>query len=600
MQDMIGKTIGEYQIVEQIGKGGMATVYRAFQPSLERDVAIKILPPYYAQQDSSFTERFKREARAIAKLRHPNILIVISYGEDEDITYIVMEYVEAGTLKERMEEPLSLKETYTYISQIANALDYAHGEGVVHRDIKPSNILLPKPDWTLLTDFGLAKMVESSVLTQSGMSVGTPAYMSPEQGGGEEVDARSDIYSLGVMLYEMVVGVLPYTAETPMAVVIKHIVDPLPMPRSKNPDVPEELQRIILKALSKNPDDRYQRAALLAEALEAVVSQDPLWVAESAPRLDPVSTKIVPEESSAQEDDPVAAATTAEKPRPKRQAITKKIRRWPIVAALGGVFGLVALIVVVGAVGLYLIYSWGWLDTWFGGDDQIRSTETTSQQTLLAAADPTLTSTSLPPTPTLTPTSPPPTETAVGVEAGVILFEDDFSNVNSGWDRAGDEDGFTDYVDDTYHIQIARANILWFTNPYRYFDDVRVEVDTVLYDGSEDNAFGIICAYEDIENFFIALISSNGYYGFLQSLDGDFEYIGYDGMITSSAINLGGAPNHMRVDCIDSTISLYVNGEFVDAIAGLDLTSGDVGLYGESFGDAFTEIEFDNFVVFEP
>ena len=218
MQELIGRTLGEYQIVEQIGQGGMAVVYRAFQPSLERDVAIKILPPYYSQQDSTFIERFKREARAVAKLRHPNILMVISYGEEDNLTYIVMEYVEAGTLKERMDEPLSLLDTNTFISQVASALDYAHGEGVVHRDIKPSNILMPKPDWTLLTDFGLAKIVDNSVLTQSGVSVGTPAYMSPEQGGGDKVDARSDIYSLGVMLYEMVVGVVPYTAETPMAV----------------------------------------------------------------------------------------------------------------------------------------------------------------------------------------------------------------------------------------------------------------------------------------------------------------------------------------------------------------------------------------------
>ena len=279
MDDIIGRQLGDYQIIEQIGKGGMASVYRAYQPSLDRDVAIKVLPPYYAEQDDSFTQRFKREARAIANLRHPNILMVLEAGEQDDLAYIVMEYVNAGTLKERLRNPISLKEIYSLVKQIAAALEHAHELGIVHRDIKPSNILLPKPDWPLLTDFGLAHIVGGSFLTQSGMTVGTPAYMSPEQGRGERVDHHTDIYALGVMLYEMTVGEVPYTAETPMAVVVKHIVDPLPIPREKNPNIPEELQRIILKALAKNPEDRFQSAGEFAAALERVAVDHPDWSA---------------------------------------------------------------------------------------------------------------------------------------------------------------------------------------------------------------------------------------------------------------------------------------------------------------------------------
>jgi serine/threonine protein kinase len=279
MDDIIGRQLGDYQIIEQIGKGGMASVYRAYQPSLDRDVAIKVLPPYYAEQDDSFTQRFKREAKAIAGLRHPNILMVLEAGEQDDMAYIVMEYVDAGTLKDRLREPISLREIYSLVKQIAAALEHAHELGIVHRDIKPSNILLPKPDWALLTDFGLAHIVGGSFLTQSGMTVGTPAYMSPEQGRGERVDHRTDIYALGIMLYEMTVGEVPYTAETPMAVVVKHIVDPLPIPREKNPNIPEELQRIILKALAKNPDDRFQSASEFAAALERVAVDHPDWSA---------------------------------------------------------------------------------------------------------------------------------------------------------------------------------------------------------------------------------------------------------------------------------------------------------------------------------
>jgi tetratricopeptide (TPR) repeat protein len=237
-----------------------------------------------------------------------------------------MEYVDAGTLKDQMETPMTLKDILNLVKQISSALDYAHELGVVHRDVKPSNILMPKPDWALLTDFGLAKMVGGTFMTQSGLTVGTPAYMSPEQGGGHKVDNRTDIYSLGVMLYELVVGEVPYTAETPMAVVVKHIVDPLPMPRAKNPNVPEELQRVILKALAKNPDDRYQTAGEIAASMEAVVADDPDWSVAGITVVDAVrepvedvpSTKMLDEEEIEEGEVPleVEPATTVDEVAP--------------------------------------------------------------------------------------------------------------------------------------------------------------------------------------------------------------------------------------------------------------------------------------------
>ena len=313
MQGLIGKDVGGYRIISQIGRGGMATVFKAYQASLDRYVAVKVMPPYYAEQDDTFLKRFRQEAKAIASLRHPNILIVIDYGEEDETTYIVMEFVEAGTLTEIMGKPMAPDQLLGLTDQVAGALHYAHEQGVIHRDIKPSNILLPKPDWPLLTDFGLAKIVGGSQLTQSGTVAGTPAYMSPEQGRGEKVDSRSDIYSLGIVLYEMATGVVPFHAETPMAVVVKHIIDPLPLPRSKNPELSEGIERVILKSLSKDPDDRFQDAEQMAKALKEAVRELPAGAAEAVPAVPTAQETTMVDEAdvAAESEKPVSKAEPA-------------------------------------------------------------------------------------------------------------------------------------------------------------------------------------------------------------------------------------------------------------------------------------------------
>lgn len=277
--ELVGKTLSKYELRERIGRGGMAEVYRAYHASLDRHVAIKILHPFLGE-DPEFKERFEREARSVAQLRHPNIVQVydFEFDPDRELYYMVMEYIDGPTLRNRLmelsfnEEPLSIAEAIQIIRPVADALGYAHGRGMVHRDIKPANIMLEQDGRVVLTDFGIARIVSGPAMTTSGSMVGTPAYMSPEQGLGQSGDHRSDIYSLGVVLYQLVTGVLPFQAETPIAVVLKHVNEPLPNPRTFNPDIPDELERIIMTSLAKSPEERYQNIGEMLDDLDTLAS----------------------------------------------------------------------------------------------------------------------------------------------------------------------------------------------------------------------------------------------------------------------------------------------------------------------------------------
>jgi serine/threonine-protein kinase len=268
--DLDGVSIGQYRIIEQIGRGGMATVYKAHQRNLDRYVAIKVVAPDLVEA-KGFITRFEREAKAVANLRHRNILTVFDYGRHGDMFYLVMEYVSGGTLIAGLGWPQDLAYAANIVSQVGDALAHAHRQGMIHRDVKPGNILMADKDWPLLSDFGLAKMVGDSLhLTASGASVGTPQYMSPEQAQSLAVDRRSDIYSLGAVLYEAVTGRPPFGSDAPMAVILRHINEPLTPPHTLRSDLPKEMEHVILKALAKSPADRYQRMEeFLADLREA-------------------------------------------------------------------------------------------------------------------------------------------------------------------------------------------------------------------------------------------------------------------------------------------------------------------------------------------
>ena len=269
-----GQALGQYQIVEQIGKGGMATVFRSWQPSLARHVAIKVLPEFFTD-DPSFQHRFRQEAVAIAQLRHPNVLTVFDSGESDGVAYIVTELVEGGTLAGRLGRVLSIDECVALLGPVASALDYAHARGMVHRDVKPANILLGPDGVPILSDFGLARMAgqaggdAATRLTMVGSTIGTPEYMAPEQIESSDVGPAADIYSLAVILYEMLTGSVPYTGDTPVSVLMARLQKPLPPPRERNPSLPAAVQDVLVKGLARNPAERYGSAGEMLRALEA-------------------------------------------------------------------------------------------------------------------------------------------------------------------------------------------------------------------------------------------------------------------------------------------------------------------------------------------
>jgi serine/threonine protein kinase len=381
-----GKKVGKYVIKEKLGSGGMAEVYKGYQENLDRFVAIKMMHAFLIS-DQDFLKRFQREARAMASLNHPNIVGVYDFDVyEKDSYYLVMEYVRGGTLKERLEqlaqngERILLADAVKMVAEIADALAYAHRREMVHRDIKPANIMLNEETGrAVLTDFGIVKLLGNQAMayTATGALIGTPAYMSPEQALGKSGDHRVDIYSLGVMLFQMVTGILPFDADTPLAIVMQHVNTPTPLPDSIIPDIPWGLQEVILKAMAKIPEDRFESAGAFAAALRAVdlsgtvskstgVTPPPVPISQDT--LTPAKTKMMVPESETAVSPP---SSPAEQP--------KKRPAW-----LFPVIGVVVLAVIAAVLAISGVFTGS-------------STPTTSAIAVVAAtSEPTLTNTPRP------------------------------------------------------------------------------------------------------------------------------------------------------------------------------------------------------------
>jgi serine/threonine protein kinase/tetratricopeptide (TPR) repeat protein len=369
---LIGKEIGKYRITERLGQGGMAEVYAGIHTHLDRKVAVKVLHSYLLES-GDFIARFKREAKAVANLRHPNIVQVYDFDIQEDLIFMVMEYVDGVNLHTKLVEVgnqgerMPIKLIGSIINDIASALDYAHSKGMLHRDIKPSNIMIDNDNKAYLTDFGIAKLLSDQKFTATGTLVGTPAYMSPEQGRGDDLTEESDIYSLGIIAFEMLTGQVPYDAKTPIGIVHKQINDPVPNMSELVDGVPGSAQEVIDRALAKSPEGRFSSAEALVGALRvaltALESTDPIAVpAEEGPTMvddgmeaptvtmqaeEMEQVTVVMETEKKKEEPPETEPKKKEpkkKPAPKPKGEKKKIPLWAFIAGGVAVLGITAVL----------------------------------------------------------------------------------------------------------------------------------------------------------------------------------------------------------------------------------------------------------------
>lgn len=350
MASLVGQKLGQYEILEEIGKGGMAVVYRAHQESMARDVAVKVIASQMADSPD-FIARFEREAKTIAALQHPHILPVYDYGNVEGQIFLVMRLVEGGSLDRKIRNtPLPMKQAGRMLTQIASALSYAHDHGVIHRDLKPNNILLDSKDNPYLTDFGIAKLLQQETrLTATGSVMGTPSYMSPEQWRGEEIDARSDVYALGIMFYEMITGQLPFTGDTPYSLMYQHFDTPLPSPVVIRPDLPESITKILQKATAKRKEDRYASAEQFAEAVNDVMTSAP-----TRPGVNPADHErtFIPGGEGTQIQQPMPGTRPAQSlpPNARTTASDQPANRLGLAVILGTIATIIAIFLIVGLI----------------------------------------------------------------------------------------------------------------------------------------------------------------------------------------------------------------------------------------------------------
>jgi serine/threonine-protein kinase len=655
--NLVGTTLGQFQVIEELGRGGMATVYKAFQPALGRYVALKVLLPHLAQ-DEKLVQRFLREARAAAALRHPHVITIYDIGSENDIHYIVTEYLEGITLAQLLEQKgaLGSDRVLNIVQQIAEALDHAHHRGYVHRDIKPSNIMIDpaRNDHVTLMDFGLVRVVGGSQLTLSGTIVGTPDYMSPEQAKGEELDQRSDIYSLGVTVYHMLTGCVPFGKPTPHAVMLAHVIEEPPSMTSLGQQTPLEVEAVVIKSMAKEPPDRYQWAGEMARDLENAITStrldaiEPLaepiaTVPERAPKVPPTTPHIDaparPQHTPRREPEPDSRRTPERAPKrtpqvarqpaqrpgqrpPRAQPATppppaqkKPVGRnkwlWPVVGVAG--VGLLVALIVVCVVGGPVLR-------------QLAQQAPTSTATLTPTAMlvpptntpiPSPTWTPVPPTntpipspthtprPSLTATRIPPTATANATSPLPLdlprlrdpVYEEDFASPGPEWEVNIGENAEFRIAQGAYSIRVTKTNWLAWNTVGLDLTDFEVAFEVRLAEGVTDNDAGMLFRYQDRDNYYELDISGENSFRVGKQVSGDWQQL-LD-WTKSSAIRPLGAVNRVRLIAEGDQFRIVINDELVGRFSDSSFASGDLAPVVTAYDEPPARAVFDNIRVWE-
>ena len=600
-----GSTLGRYELRRRVAQGGMSEVYLGYDRRVRRKVAVKVL---YGS-DEPFVRRFEREALAVGTLSHDNILALYDFGEQRPWYYLVMPYIEGGTLRDYLvkREKLTLEEAGSFLEQIASALQYAHDHGVVHRDVKPSNILLRLDGHAYLVDFGLVKAkVEAESLTHAGAMIGTPEYMAPEQSNGQH-DYRSDLYALGVVLYQMLTGRLPFTAESPVAVSLKHIQSPPPRPREINPDIPQAIEDVILKALEKDPNERYQEARIFAAAYRKALQQehanrffnDDLLTHNEThensfshiPTKISRDTHILSTQELLAEDEKVPLFPLKHAPSPLPPLVEQHTSRKPLRTTL------IALLCLF-LISLALFAG----TTWKRGTPPISSGHT-------------MRATGISHIKTATPTSTVNVQATLAAQArvqatagitaslgaGNVLYANDMTEQGGGWL----DDGIQCYFSPQgYHVYASSTQtthtVAWCYSNQRIFSNVVITAQAQLLRG---DIYGVVFRLRpDTRAFYVLEISGQGYYRFVRAIGDDplNWLVLIDWTYSNAIINGYGQINTFLIVATGTQFRFYMNKQLLVTTFSDDVyTSGLIGFLvgGDSVGG--TEAIFSNVWVFQ-
>jgi serine/threonine protein kinase len=577
-----------YRIEKQLGQGGMGAVYLAHDTVLEHRVAVKEMRPAPGLDEtllSGLREQFQREARVLAGLNHPNLPRVTDYFTDNNNAYLVMDYIEGQSLEDVLKSQgqpgLPEAQVVNWARQLLGALEYIHSKNVLHRDIKPANIRLTPDGQVVLVDFGLVKLYDPSqpqtVIVLRG--AGTPQYAPPEQIDYSygHTDARSDLFSLGATLYCLLTGKLP----PPLT---ERLIKQAPIPPiwAQVSRISPTTEAAIFKAIQLRPDERFQSAAEMRAALThagegqvatptvATQPPPPTHVVTPQPSRPPTPQPPLPPQPST----PRPTARTA----PPAAAPTRARGRIPGWGWFLGGCGCMVALSCAGLLGLSMLGS-----------------TITPTPSPVAAIDTPLPLN--PPPPTAVPATPTPTPPAISE----VLYSDDFSDPTSGWDNERDnESSAAGYADGIYFFEVRKEKFIIWENPELWFDDVAIQVDAEVIAGDEDTDYGLICRYQDSDNFYILMVTAGGEAAIRKQEDGEFYLISGDKWLVSDIINPGLASNSLEAICDGDYLGLYVNGILILETTDSSFAEGDVGLAAGTFGAAGVRVEFDNLIVTEP